>query len=468
MTDHDMDMLDDFFRTIDRDDTLLDSDDEQHTLEREEEVEELLQLSSSPMSISAGCVNHASTASNDVNGDSTYHFRDADFDVLPHTSPEQISLPSMRSTVSHLRAIGVDAQQHVMTQLEAVFESIADALLAERNHLRINLAMSRRGHSRTSDTVGRPSRTRSLTVTFPGKTAEEAWRFTVVLRLLELIHEVIRSGGVSTKRDIFYRDPALFGKQSVVDRYVDQIALTLEVPRSALNITAAAKGLMTGSVVFCHKDGSQLDLMASTEGVLIHGLGDILSVDMGAARWVMVVEKEATFHTIIKSDEWQRLKWKTIMVTGKGYPDLATRAMVRFLSRASMHNGFANVPVYGLMDYDPDGLAIFMTYKQGSRMHRIGASDLTVPNMQWLGLCSRHIKDGDDTHGNQGLMPLTKRDRHKARKMLEKKEFCGEEDSVPVWRGQLQVMLYLNLKAELQILDTCPGALTNTITCAVE
>ena len=48
-------------------------------------------------------------------------------------------------------------------------------------------------------------------------------------------------------RDIYYRDPALFGSQDYVDRYVDQIAFTFGVPRNSLNVIAAAKGLVAGA-----------------------------------------------------------------------------------------------------------------------------------------------------------------------------------------------------------------------------
>jgi len=37
-------------------------------------------------------------------------------------------------------------------------------------------------------------------------------------------------------RDIYYRDPALFSSQRIVDRYVDDIARTFGVPRSMLNV----------------------------------------------------------------------------------------------------------------------------------------------------------------------------------------------------------------------------------------
>lgn len=49
-----------------------------------------------------------------------------------------------------------------------------------------------------------------------------------------------------SKRDIYYQDPALFGRQAVVDRYIDDLAFTFRVPRNVLNVSAAAKGLVVG------------------------------------------------------------------------------------------------------------------------------------------------------------------------------------------------------------------------------
>lgn len=136
--------------------------------------------------------------------------------------------------------------------------------------------------------------------------------------------------------------------------------------------------------------------------------------------------------------------------------------MVRFLSQPSPQNGFAGPPVYGLMDYDPDGIAILSTYMRGSSKLIHESESLVVPDMRWIGLRSRHIVDNDLTHQVQGLMPLTRRDRHKARRMLEQK-WIFENGEVAEWRSELQVMLVLNLKAELQVLDTVPEGLTRMI-----
>jgi meiotic recombination protein SPO11 len=87
------------------------------------------------------------------------------------------------------------------------------------------------------------------------------------------------------------------------------------------------------------------------------------------------------------------------------------------------------------------------TYKHGS-MNLAHETNLAVPSIQWLGARSRDflVTDSDI----QGLLSLTVRDRKIAIKMLERgvaEEYMNEE-----WRRELQVMLMLNVKAEIQIL----------------
>lgn len=85
----------------------------------------------------------------------------------------------------------------------------------------------------------------------------------------------LRSGTDVRCRDIYYRDPALFSKQSVVDRFVDDLAYTFGVPRMLVNVvctrcsqflvnltfvqTATAKGLIAGRFRICRNDGAVTD-----------------------------------------------------------------------------------------------------------------------------------------------------------------------------------------------------------------
>ncbi|CAK4016770.1 Meiotic recombination SPO11 [Lecanosticta acicola] len=339
----------------------------------------------------------------------------------------------------------------VIDKIEDMLEPIVDAMLNEKDQYSITL----RTRNRTSS-----SGTRQLR--FPAKTADEAWRFAVVVRILELMHEALRNDAVISKRDLYYRDPALFGYQSTVDRYVDDIALTFGVPRSSLNVTAVAKGLLAGAVSFCRKDGSTVDAFNDREGILVPSLKDVLSVMMQNVRWILVIEKEASFRSIAASSFWDVISARGIIITGKGYPDLSTRAMLHFLVTPSARNGFVSPPVFGLVDFDPDGIAILSIYRHGSQSLAHESKKHAVPQLQWLGLRSEHLALGHGAHLTQGLLTLTPRDRRKALDMLANRESLRTSDG---WETghELQRMLQMNTKAEIQLLDAVPDGMAQLL-----
>ncbi|RMY74342.1 hypothetical protein D0863_03304 [Hortaea werneckii] len=293
-------------------------------------------------------------------------------------------------------------------------------------------------------------------------------RYHNLEEVLQLIATLALPSLTWHKRDIYYRDVALFGKQAIVDRYVDDLAFTFNVPRSALNVAAAAKGLLVGKINFCRRDGSSVDCGTDRDGMLIPDLKHILSVDMKAVKQIIVVEKEASFRSLAGSSCWETISNETVLITGKGYPDIATRAMLRFLSTPSPHNGFSSPLVFGLADYDPDGIAILDVYKHGSAAMRHENLGLKVEKLSRLGLNSGHIiTSRDEAHADQGLLTLTARDRSKACKMLERRSQDGgaKKDTT---RRELQIMLMLNIKAELQLLDAVPGGVSAILESAIE
>jgi meiotic recombination protein SPO11 len=105
-----------------------------------------------------------------------------------------------------------------------------------------------------------------------------------------------------------------------------------------------------------------------------------------------------------------------------------------------------SIPILALVDFDPDGIGIMSTYKHGS-MSLAHETNLAVPSIQWLGIRSRDFLDtGNEI---QGLLSLTARDRNIAVKMLGKTVAEGNRNE---WKRELQIMLMLNVKAEIQIL----------------
>ncbi len=102
------------------------------------------------------------------------------------------------------------------------------------------------------------------------------------------------------------------------------------------------------------------------------------------------------------------------------------------------------------MDFDPDGIGIMSTYKQGS-INLAHESNVAVPSIQWLGVRSSDFLGGKtDT---QGLLTLSARDRRIATKMLQREDL-REDGCEAEWRKELQVMLMLGVKAEIQVLGS--------------
>jgi len=161
----------------------------------------------------------------------------------------------------------------------------------------------------------------------------------------------------------------------------------------------------------------------------------------------------------------------------KGYPDLASRKFLRHLS-----DTIPDAPMFALVDFDPDGIAIMSTYKYGSQrlahedVAHQGTPGLKLPGLQWLGVQIHHMSRTPVAEGGtetaaladlQGLMRLTARDRKKAQRMLEW-DICAADGAEPAWRSELQRMLMLNVKAEMQILDELPGGLLSWVSNALE
>ncbi|KAJ4377454.1 endodeoxyribonuclease [Neocucurbitaria cava] len=255
-----------------------------------------------------------------------------------------------------------------------------------------------------------------------------------------------------TKRDIYYRHPDLFIKQAVVDRYVDDLACTFGITRAQLNVTAAAKGLVAGNFTLIGEHGYEVNGMNEKE------VRDKYE------------DNFATFRSLLSSSQWEVLGPHGVILTAKGYPDIASRRFLRQLADHASH-----IPMYVFVDLDPDGIAILSTYKYGS--YRLAHEDvvlkdtpaLSLPDIRWLGVKSHHISrtpvGESDTGTNsiaelQGLMKLSPRDRTKAARMLEW-DLCAEDGPEQGWRQELQRMLMVNIKAEMQILDELPGGLVS-------
>ncbi|KAK0739432.1 Spo11/DNA topoisomerase VI subunit A [Apiosordaria backusii] len=412
-------------------------------------------------------------------------------------SQESFGVSSVNySTINSVSVSGNGA----LARIESLLEAIVDAIIAG-NEISIpykRVRVSRPGPAPAPGVSGQSQTQRSGrqtgVVRFPGRTIQEVKKFEALFCIIEISHEALLSGSLITKRNIYYQNPDLFGSQAAVDIMVDNLAFTLGLGRGDLNIVAAAKGLVSGPIVLVNRDGSVVDCGLSHDtGIILPSISEIRSIGFHAAQWILVIEKEATFRTLAAA---QYAKSSSaghgILITAKGFPDLATR---RFLS--VLHSMRPDLVIFGLTDFDPDGIAIIRTYQSGSKRLE-HEHEAVVPSLRWLGVRSSDLlssgeNPGSDDEGDQGsqvarshaafdlreasasaherpakkprlseshdptetVSSLTLRDRKKAADILRAIWSVSQpsEDGLE-HAHELQRMLMLNIKAEIQAVDS--------------
>ncbi|WVZ11565.1 hypothetical protein V8G54_016095 [Vigna mungo] len=142
------------------------------------------------------------------------------------------------------------------------------------------------------------------------------------------------------------------GKAGHAEGALLQVAL-----RYSLGIMASSRGLIAGRLTLQEPGKEVVDCsLCGSSGFAISGDLNLLErlVLHADARYIIIVEKRLTedrfFHQI-----------PSILITAKGYPDMATRFLLYRINRA-----FPDLPILALVDWNPAGLAILCTFKFGS------------------------------------------------------------------------------------------------------
>ena len=124
------------------------------------------------------------------------------------------------------------------------------------------------------------------------------------------------------------------------------------------------------------------------------------------AEFILVVEKECIFRRLTEDRIWDIVS--CVLVTGCGFPDLATRAFVYRLHKS------LRLPVLGLSDWNPFGMAIMLCYRNGSKSMP-EANTFRVP-LKWLGLRHDDLENFDLP--SHALQPATSIDETRAAALL--------------------------------------------------
>ncbi|CAE6519454.1 unnamed protein product [Rhizoctonia solani] len=342
------------------------------------------------------------------------------------------------------------ANEHAIQVLEewaaSVFEEIANGY--EKSRFEFHL-----GSCRKKSETNRVRR-----IVWPSKRTPTLKTIAGALKVAELAHLALKDDIPTTKRDIFYNDVKLFGKQAVVDTMVDDLAVTLGLKRGDLGIKAALKGLFCGSALTLTTVKGEVIKGMDFEETLIPTGEDILSVNVDEdLSWALIVEKEVTIllrpslptNTVTWQAIFQTLCalglasihksiGRGIIVTGKGYPDLATRQLVSIFNELP-----ERIPLLCLVDGDPHGMEILSIYRFGSRT--MAHEELAAERVDWIGVRRADLERIGIPPSE--MLETTPADMRKAESMLRSETLPTE------WAKELEQMLETGTKAEIEIIS---------------
>ncbi|GMY30413.1 meiotic recombination protein SPO11-2 isoform X1 [Fagus crenata] len=295
--------------------------------------------------------------------------------------------------------------------------------------------------------------------------ANAAKAFIRVWKVMEMCFRILVQEKRVTQRELFYKllcdSPDYFTSQLQVNKTVQDVVALLRCSRYSLGIMASSRGLVAGRLLLQEPNQEVVDCSAcGSSGYAISGDLNLLEklILKTDARYIIVVEKHAIFQRLAEDRIFNQIP--SILITAKGYPDIATsftcaesifaslliglnlncevqcRFLLQRLSRA-----FPDLPILALVDWNPAGLAILCTFKFGSIGMGLEAYRYAC-NVRWLGL------RGDDLQliPEQSMVPLKQKDLQIATSLMSS-EILQEN-----YREQLAVMVQLGQRVEIEAL----------------
>lgn len=244
--------------------------------------------------------------------------------------------------------------------------------------------------------------------------------------------------------DLYYQSMHLFPSQQASDRIIAQVVSLLGcTDRLELGIVASPRGMVSGGLKLTAPSEERVECtvgqttLIPTEldgGWKVHfhcnGEGD-------GEHLVLVVEKEAVFKQLIQARGVKGgIDWtKVTLLTGKGYPDHATRALVQLLTNHTCSHCGRGVKVAGLFDADPYGVDIWRQFQ------------LRTP-VEWVGVDLGDFVNTDlETQRRTQLVPLRNDERRMAVRLLRGLDDANDHVGL---RRKLTEMLLVGYKVEIE------------------
>ena len=259
---------------------------------------------------------------------------------------------------------------------------------------------------------------------------------TRLMRVLEVVSELLREDIHATKREVFYTDVNLFQEQKNSDKSIEDVSTMLYTTRNSTHVVAAPKGTCVGRLrIRDRNDIIDLEGLGSG-GWTISPMLDNIDIIESDAEFILVIEKDAAMMRLAEARFWR--KYPCILLTAQGVGNVAVRMFLKRLSKE------LNIPVFSLVDSDPYGHYIHSVYLRGSKRLSYESPFLATPNIKLLGVLTRDL---DKYKIPQEVrIKMTKQDEKRIKDLLNE----GFVKKNKAWEEDLKLSLKLKIKAEIQ------------------
>ncbi|NVM38209.1 MAG: hypothetical protein HWN81_21625 [Candidatus Lokiarchaeota archaeon] len=259
---------------------------------------------------------------------------------------------------------------------------------------------------------------------------------TRLMRVLEVVNELLNEDIHATKREIFYTDVNLFQEQKNSDKSIEDVATMLYTTRNSTHIVAAPKGTCVGRLrIRDRNDIIDLEGLGSG-GWTISPMLDNIEIIESDAEFILVIEKDAAMMRLAEARFWR--KYPCILLTAQGVGNVAVRMFLKRLSKE------LNIPIFSLVDSDPYGHYIHSVYLRGSKRLSYESPFLATPNIKLLGVLTRDL---DKYKIPQEVrIKMNKQDEKRTKDLLNE-DFVKKNKA---WETDLKLALKLKIKAEIQ------------------
>ncbi|EXC34350.1 Meiotic recombination protein SPO11-2 [Morus notabilis] len=250
-------------------------------------------------------------------------------------------------------------------------------------------------------------------------------RSSFVWKVMEMSYKILSQEKRVTQRELFYKlicdSPDYFSSQLEVNRTIQDVVALLRCSRYSLGIMASSRGLVAGRLLLQEPNQEVVDCsVCGSSGHAISGDLNLLDklILKTDARYIIVVEKHAIFQRLTEDGFFNQVP--SILITAKGYPDIATRLLLHRMSRA-----FPELPILALVDWYEQLLSL-----------------VTEPVTLWLGL----RRDDLQFILEESLVPLKPKDLQIAKSLMSS-EILPEN-----YKEELTFMVQSGQRAEIEAL----------------